>query len=95
MTDHSKLVFVIGTTNVPHLIDEAVLRRFSKKVMVPLPDQSARAHQFNNFFQKHSAISEVSHDIIEKTASETEGYTWYAETNQSYQAATANEFFQC
>ena len=37
-------VFVIGTTNKPHLIDSAVLRtgRFDKKVYIPFPDTEAR-----------------------------------------------------
>lgn len=37
-------VFVIGTTNKPHLIDSAVLRtgRFDKKVYIPFPDIEAR-----------------------------------------------------
>jgi SpoVK/Ycf46/Vps4 family AAA+-type ATPase len=37
-------IFVIGTTNSPHLLDPAVLRtgRFDEKIYVPLPDKEAR-----------------------------------------------------
>lgn len=35
-------VVTIGATNVPWLMDEAILSRFERKIYVPLPDQAAR-----------------------------------------------------
>lgn len=42
-TNSNDKLLVIGATNLPHELDDAVLRRLSKRVYVPLPDPSARA----------------------------------------------------
>jgi SpoVK/Ycf46/Vps4 family AAA+-type ATPase len=41
-TNPKDSVVVIGATNLPWEIDEAALRRFHKKIYVPLPDESER-----------------------------------------------------
>lgn len=35
-------ILVMGATNLPHEIDEAGLRRFTKRIYVPMPDAKAR-----------------------------------------------------
>jgi len=40
--DLDKLVFTIGATNAPWLLDNAALSRFQKRIYVPLPDKNAR-----------------------------------------------------
>merc|ERR1719229_1274320 len=40
--DSEKSVLCIGATNLPDQLDEAVLRRFGKRIMVPLPDADTR-----------------------------------------------------
>ncbi|KAH9416975.1 Fidgetin-like protein 1 [Dermatophagoides pteronyssinus] len=64
-------LLVIGTTNRPHEIDEAVRRRFAARLYVPLPDRMARKQMlFNNLKnEKHSLTDEQIDNIAERTES--------------------------
>jgi SpoVK/Ycf46/Vps4 family AAA+-type ATPase len=39
-------ILIIGATNRPQELDDAVIRRLTKRVMVPLPDPDARRGLF-------------------------------------------------
>uniref|UniRef100_A0A672Z7Z1 Fidgetin-like protein 1 n=1 Tax=Sphaeramia orbicularis TaxID=375764 RepID=A0A672Z7Z1_9TELE len=47
-------VLVMGATNRPQELDEAVLRRFAKRVYVALPDEETRFILLKNLLGKHS-----------------------------------------
>ncbi len=70
---HDKLLLVLGATNRPWDIDNAMLSRFEKRVQVPLPDLKARAGIFEIHTEGvNSALSDE--DFIE-LAVRTEGYS--------------------
>ena len=70
---HEITLLVLGATNRPWDIDNAMLSRFEKRVHVPLPDLKARAGIFKIHTEgMNSAVSEE--DFIE-LAVRTEGYS--------------------
>jgi len=66
-------VLVMGTTNRPFELDDAVLRRFPKRVYVQMPDSDARAALLEKLLSKHD--SPLSRREIAQIAHQTEGYS--------------------
>jgi vacuolar protein-sorting-associated protein 4 len=54
-------VYIVGTTNMPWELDIAVLRRFERKVLVPMPDRNSRIE----IFRMHTG-STTCHSLTEK-----------------------------
>ncbi|XVE73983.1 hypothetical protein DITRI_Ditri11bG0162400 [Diplodiscus trichospermus] len=67
------LVIVVGATNKPQELDDAVLRRLVKRIYVPLPDENVRRLLLNHKL-KGQAFSLPGRDL-ERLARETEGYS--------------------
>ncbi|KAH7692454.1 Microtubule-severing ATPase protein [Dioscorea alata] len=67
------LVIVIGATNKPQEIDDAVLRRLVKRIYIPLPDHNVRRLLLKNQL-KGQAFSLPGGDL-ELLVKETEGYS--------------------
>jgi SpoVK/Ycf46/Vps4 family AAA+-type ATPase len=65
-------LFVIGATNKPWRLDEAFLRRFQKRIYVPLPDKSARRQLLGMLTRSIKLDSSVDLDTL---ADMLEGYS--------------------
>ncbi|KAJ1608319.1 katanin p60/fidgetin-like AAA ATPase [Cryptosporidium canis] len=74
-SDLSKIVVVIGATNRPDMLDDAALRRLSKRVLVPLPDQECRLEQIRHILDKNAQGGcQIAHDQLLSIAKETDGW---------------------
>lgn len=65
-------LYVIGATNKPWALDPPFLRRFQKRIYVPLPDTQARIAQFKLYTAPLTLAEDVS---LETLAKLTEGYS--------------------
>uniref|UniRef100_A0A914HHD5 microtubule-severing ATPase n=1 Tax=Globodera rostochiensis TaxID=31243 RepID=A0A914HHD5_GLORO len=69
-------VLVLGATNRPQDLDEAVLRRFSRRIFVDLPNSKARAKMIQNTFERTKTKLELSDDELAEIANKTENYSY-------------------
>ncbi|XP_072107058.1 spastin [Mobula birostris] len=66
-------VLVMGATNRPQELDDAVLRRFTKRVFVSLPNKQTRLLLLTNLLAKHG--NPLNRKDLEYLAKQTEGYS--------------------
>jgi SpoVK/Ycf46/Vps4 family AAA+-type ATPase len=86
-------LYVIGATNKPWTLDPPFLRRFSKRIFVPLPDNEARMSQF----RMYTAPLTLSEDVgLELLAKLSDGYSGsdIKDICQSVQLRVVRELFQ-
>lgn len=92
-------VLVLAATNTPYALDQAMRRRFDKRIYVPLPDLKARKH----IFKVH--IGDTPHNLtetdFEHLARRTEGFSgsdiFYCVKDALYQPVRATrdaQFFR-
>ena len=67
-------VLLLGATNLPWGIDQAVRRRFEKRIYIPLPDKLARKEMFKILTAKQEACT-MTEDDYENYARRTEGFS--------------------
>ncbi|XP_059307715.1 protein SUPPRESSOR OF K(+) TRANSPORT GROWTH DEFECT 1-like isoform X2 [Lycium ferocissimum] len=71
--DDDKKVLVLAATNTPYSLDQAIRRRFDKRIYIPLPDLKARQHMF----KVH--LGDTPHNLtesdFEQLARKTEGFS--------------------
>jgi spastin len=67
-------VIVIGATNRPFDLDEAVLRRFTSRIFLPLPNEPARAQMIRNKLK--TVNNGLTIEEIDEIAKKTEGYSF-------------------
>ncbi len=86
-------VYVIGATNKPWALDEPFIRRFQKRVYVPLPDIKARIDMLQLYAQNLKFNNNV--DFAE-LARRTDGYSGgdIRDLFQSTQLKVVRDFFQ-
>ena len=66
-------VIVIGATNRPSDLDDAVCRRLSRRIYVPLPDHQTRRQLLQ--ITLDPKICALSEDELDQVATATEGYS--------------------
>ena len=66
-------VLILAATNTPYQLDQAVRRRFDKRIYIPLPDEHARAHMF----KVH--VGETPHELtdadFQSLGAQSEGFS--------------------
>jgi SpoVK/Ycf46/Vps4 family AAA+-type ATPase len=70
--DSNLHVYVIGATNKPWKLDEPFIRRFQKRIYVPLPDRAARRKLLELLTSKIKLASDVD---LDRLADMLEGYS--------------------
>jgi len=86
-------VYVIGATNKPWKLDEPFIRRFQKRIYVPLPNREARLQMFRMLTRKIRLAPDVD---LERLAEMTEGYNGSDIKDIVYDAymRTVREYFK-
>eukprot|EP00743_Colponemidia_sp_Colp-15_P005785 GILK01006217.1.p1 GENE.GILK01006217.1~~GILK01006217.1.p1 ORF type:complete len:633 (-),score=81.45 GILK01006217.1:683-2581(-) len=64
-------VFVLAATNMPWELDIAALRRFEKRILVPMPDHETRM----KVFDIHVGTNKISRSDLSILGKKTEGYS--------------------
>ncbi|KAG6500389.1 hypothetical protein ZIOFF_040234 [Zingiber officinale] len=71
--NNDQKVLVLAATNTPYALDQAIRRRFDKRIYIPLPDLKARQHMFKvHLGDTPHNLSESDFDIL---ARRTEGFS--------------------
>jgi SpoVK/Ycf46/Vps4 family AAA+-type ATPase len=86
-------VYVIGATNKPWDLDWAFIRRFQKRILVPLADHSTRL----NMLKHYTETLTVGHDVdLDELARLSEGFSGsdIRDVCQSVQLKLIGEFFE-
>lgn len=66
-------LLIVGATNRPQELDEAARRRFTKRLYIPLPDESARKQIIENLMKKQK--NSLTSDCIDIIAAKTAGFS--------------------
>ncbi|CAH1262388.1 SPAST [Branchiostoma lanceolatum] len=78
-------ILVMGATNRPQELDDAVLRRFAKRVYVQLPELETRVVIMSRLLRKHH--HPLSQKELQNLARQTDGYSGSDLTNLAKDAA--------
>lgn len=86
-------VYVIGATNKPWDLDWAFIRRFQKRILVPLADHSTRLNMLKHYIETLQIASDVD---LHELARLSEGFSGsdIRDVCQSAQLSLIGEFFE-
>ena len=86
-------VYVIGATNKPWDLDWAFIRRFQKRILVPLADNATRLNMLKHYIQTLQIASDVD---LQELARLSEGFSGsdIRDVCQSAQLSLIGEFFE-
>ena len=65
-------VFVLAATNSPQALDDAILRRFPKRIYIALPEEDDRDDFFRFFLKGQNTLT---NEMMDELAKKTEGYS--------------------
>jgi len=85
LTGGDERIVVVAATNRPQELDDAALRRFTKRIYVEMPDKNGRIALVSRLISKHG--SPLSSSDLDKVGRLTEGYTCSDITNLARDAA--------
>lgn len=72
-TGDSERILIVGATNRPQELDEAARRRFTKRLYIPLPEQSARLDLLKNLLKNER--TDIDEQQIMEIARMTNGFS--------------------
>ena len=87
LTESDERLVVLAATNRPQELDDAALRRFTKRIYVEMPDIHGRKSLLESLLKKTS--SPLSNSELDKLAKITDGYSCSDITNLAKDAAMA------
>lgn len=71
-------VLLLAATNLPEQLDQAALRRFQEKLLIPLPGPKARRAFLDSILPRHESSSgqkvQMSHGDLERLVAATAGF---------------------
>ena len=82
-----KFVMVLGATNLPWDLDDALRRRFEKRIYIPLPNEIGREQMFHINFKGIKLDKDVDIDTLVK---KTEGYSGHDISSVCREASLMN-----
>lgn len=68
-----EMIFVFGATNIPWDLDRAILKRFERRIYIPLPDFNARLTLLK--YNLKDSPNAMKTDELEKMADQTKGFS--------------------
>jgi vacuolar protein-sorting-associated protein 4 len=86
-------VYVVGATNKPWILDDPFIRRFQKRIYVPLPDYTARIELFKLYTKNLKLDSDID---FKELAKKCDGYSAadIRDICQGVQIKVVREFFE-